>query len=61
MHAAIASDHVSDEIDLPRLVARRRIGAMGDLAVAHHEDGVAEPDRLLQRVGGQDDRDAFAR
>ena len=30
------------------------VGAVGDRAVAHHEDGVAEADRLLERVGGED-------
>ena len=42
-----------------RLVAGRGVGAVGDHAVAHDQDGVAEADRLLQRVGGQDDGDAL--
>ena len=42
-----------------RLGAGRGVGAVGDLAVAHDEDGVGEADRLLERVGGQDDADAF--
>ena len=35
------------------------VGAVGDRAVAHDQDGVAEADRLLQRVGGQDHADAL--
>ena len=37
------------------------VGPVGDRAVAHDQDGVAEADGLLQRVGGQDDRDALRR
>ena len=39
----------------------RRLEALGDRAVAHDQDGVAEADRLLQRVGGQDHRHAVGR
>ena len=40
--------------------ARVGVGAMRDLAVAHNENGVAESDRLLQSVRGQNDREALA-
>ena len=39
----------------PGLASKR----CGDHAVAHHQDGVAEADRLLERVGGQDHADAL--
>src|SRR5271170_4568709 len=53
------SDHVSDEVDLPRLAARVGFDAMRDRAIAHDDHAVAEADRLLQGVGGQDDREAL--
>ena len=48
----------TDKIDLPGLPGSR-FGPIGDLAVAHDENRVAETDGLLERVGGQDDRDSF--
>jgi hypothetical protein len=33
---------------------------MGNLAVAHNDDAVAEPDGLLQSVRSQNDRETFA-
>jgi hypothetical protein len=44
--------HVSNEIDLRGFVTRRGVESGCHLAVAHHQDGVAQPDRFFQRVGG---------
>src|SRR5690606_37605826 len=55
----IASHHPLDEIHGLGLVAGVRIEATLDLAVAHHENRVAQGDRLLQRVGEQHDGHAL--
>ena len=43
------------------LFARAGLEAGGDLAVAHHQHLVRQADRLLQRVGDQQDRHALRR
>src|SRR5271166_3951276 len=59
IRARIGSNHVADEVDLLGLGAGVRRRAIGHHAVAHHQHGVAETDRLLQRIGGENDRDPF--
>src|SRR5690242_4102185 len=54
-----ASDHVADEIDLRRLRARARRRAVGHHAVAHDHHRMAETDRLLQSVRGENDGHPF--
>src|SRR3954447_9313424 len=44
-----SSNHLADEVDRPRLGPGLGFDALGHRAVLHHENGVAQPDRLLQR------------
>src|SRR3954452_21349717 len=53
------SHHVPDQVDLIGLAPGCRVGGVDDGAVAHHQHAVAEADRLLERVGGQDDAHAL--